>query len=290
MKTFKIGYISDEHLDFYIKEKNSQSPKFQKEMERYVKDILKPEGGDILLCSGDISHYNQQTKAYLKIMTKYYNNVIFVHGNHDLYLVSSTQEEKYNKHSFFRLQDLRDFANSEPFIHFLEGDIINIDGLRIGGLANWYNLPTPGLIQQWRENMNDSNLILEGAKPSYIKYGYGSYEKIPSFDTQAFRNKIEDQWNNLENDKCDIILTHICPAIIPNEYLLSYHVDEANNIFYMSDDLEKVKNTGAEIVIYGHNHQIKEWEFEGIEFKTNAVGYPMEYVGNNIKHFDFVLP
>ena len=291
MKTLKIGYISDEHLDFYIKEKNPNSPKLKRLIQNYITQILKPEGGDILLCAGDISHYNEQTKVYLKEMTKYYNNVIFVHGNHDLYLVSERQKQKYNKQSFARLEELREFADSEPCIHFLEGSSITVDGLTIGGLANWYNLPTPGLIAQWKEVMNDSNLIMEGSEPSHINYGYGAYEKIPSFDTQEFRKEIEKQWDNLKDTGgCDILLTHICPVIIPDEHLLSYHVDDGNNIFYMTDDLQRVKDLGCTTVVYGHNHQIKKWEIHGLDFKTNTIGYPMEYVGNNIKHFDFVLP
>jgi predicted phosphodiesterase len=287
MKELKIGIISDEHLDFYIK---ANSNHLERDINKYIKTVLKPEKGDILLCTGDISHYNNMTKIYLKKMTEYYNNVVFVHGNHDLYLVSESQKKKYNKQSFNRLAELREFSDNERCIHFLEGSVISINGLEIGGLANWYNLPTPGLIAQWKEVMNDSNLIMEGSEPNHISYGYGAYEKIPSFDTQKFREEIEKQWDNLKNSGgCDILLTHICPIIIPDEHLLSCHVGSKNNIFYMTDDIQRVKDTECSIVVYGHNHQIKEWTLEDIEFKTNAIGYPMEYVGNGIKHFKITL-
>jgi hypothetical protein len=53
----------------------------------------------------------------------------------------------------------------------------------------------------------------------------------------------------------------------------------------MTNDLRRVKKVNPKIVVYGHNHQVKEWFYEGIKFKANAVGYPGEYIGNNIKHF-----
>ena len=280
MKSLKIGYISDEHIDFYVKT-GTKNDKIRK----YIEGILKPEGGDILLCAGDISHYNNQTKFYLKEMTKYYNNVVFVHGNHDMYLVSEGQKKKFKKDSFKRLEDLREFAFNEPNIHFLEGSVVSIDGLKIGGLSNWYDLPSPGYIQQWKEVMNDSNLILEGSEPTALSFSY--FEKSVSFDTQKFRKDIEKQWDEIE--KCDILLTHICPVIIPDEHL-SVYVNDRNNIFFMTDDIDRVKKTNCEIVVYGHNHQNETWDYEDIEFKTNAIGYPVEHSGNSIKHFNFVIP
>jgi predicted phosphodiesterase len=289
MKTLKIAYISDEHLDFFVKERDPNREKFDSEIDRYIEHVLKPEKADILICAGDISHYNNLTKLYFKKLKKYFNYIVFVHGNHDLYLVSDSQKYKYKKDSFNRLQELRDFADTEDNIYFLEGDVIEIQGLKIGGLANWYNLPTQGHISQWIEYMNDPKLIIEGAEPRHICYSYSVHEIIPTFDTQKFRKEVEKQWDNIEKQKCDILVTHICPVIIPDNVMNPRFLGNKNNIFFMTDDLQRVKNTNAEIVIYGHNHESKEWDFEDINFKSNAVGYPKEYSGQGLKYFDFIL-
>jgi len=287
MKEFKIGYISDEHLDFRCFDKNPQSPKFKKQIKKFIDEKLKPEGGDILLSGGDTSHYNEQTKEYLTQMLEYYNTIFLTDGNHDRYLINATQQDKYNFTSDNRVQEMIDWCATQENIHFLDGDVVDIDGLKIGGLGNWYDLPTEGLKAQWSEIMNDSNLIMTNHKPHHVSYGYGASMKLPTFDTQAHRKHQEKNMDNIIKEQCDILLTHIIPCIIPDEHLFSGHVGDGNNIFYMSDDIEQVKKTGAEIVVYGHNHTVKQFELDGIHFVTNAVAYPNEEGAKKIEHFIF---
>ena len=288
MTEFKIGYISDEHLDFRCTEKNPQNPKFNKQIATFIKDKLKPEGGDILLSGGDTSHYNEQTKEYLTQMLDYYGVIFITDGNHDRYLINATQQDKYNFTSDNRVQEMIDWCETQPNIHFLDGNVVDVEGLKIGGLGNWYDLPTDGLKAQWREIMNDSNLIMTNHKPHHVSYGYGASMKLTTFDTQAHRERQEKNMDNIVQEGCDILLTHIIPAIIPDEHLFSGHVGDNANIFYMSDDLYQVKKTGAEVVVYGHNHTVKEFTLDGIEFKTNAVAYPNEPGAKKIEHFTFI--
>ena len=268
-----ISFFSDEHLDFFI----SKESKMEKQIDSYIDNITEDISRDILILSGDISHYNRMTKMYLQKMSERFNDVVFVHGNHDLYLVNETQAKKYNYDSFQRLDEIREFTKTIKNLHLLEGNVISINGLKIGGLSNWYDLPTDGYITQWNQVLNDSNYIMEGKKP--IKYNYGYYsESFSAFDTQRFRKEIEKQWDRLED--IDILVTHICPSIIPDE-ILGRFVNDRNNIFYMTDDFDRVKNTGAKIVIYGHNHGCNEWTKDNVKFFTNASGYPHE--NNNLK-------
>ena len=290
MKEYKIGYSSDEHLDFYCFEKNTQAPKFKRQIKNYIEKFKgKDAGGDILLCGGDTSHYDDQTKEYLTQMNELYTHVFIVSGNHDLYLVSDKQQRKYSKNSINRVNEMKEWCDNQTNIHYLDGNVVNIDGLKIGGLGNWYNLDTLGKIASWNEIMNDSNLIMEGAEPIRFQYGYGASHKESQWDTQAHRKTQEDAMKRIQEEKCDILLTHIIPTIIPDEFLFHGHHGESANIFYMSDDIEEVKKTGAEIVVYGHNHEVRKWDYEGIEWKTNAVGYPQEYTGfEGIQHFYFI--
>jgi len=272
----KIGFVSDTHLDFYINNKANKT-------KNYIRDVLKPESGDVVIIAGDISHYNHQTKELLENLTDYYNDVLFTIGNHDLYLVSKSQQSKYNLNSFKRESELEEWANNKRNIHFLNGNSISINGLVFGGLPNWYDLPTARHIIEWNSSMNDSNLIFEdGKNHSYVNYGYYR-EKISTFDTQTFRKIQEEKFENLKN--IDILVTHMCPCIIDEKYShQGNHVKKSMDIFYMTDDIKRVKKTGTKYVIYGHNHTKTRWRKSGIQFLTNSIGYPSEWINNNIDH------
>ena len=287
MNNFKIGYISDLHMDFFVSQKDRN--RLQKPVSNYITQIMKPEKSDILILAGDLTHYNQQLFELLEQLKEYTNDIFVTFGNHDLYLVSNSQRDRYNLQSEDRLKEIQEYCANDPRLHYLDGNVVNINGLKVGGYGNWYNLPTNGLIAQWNEVMNDSNLIYGGTEHNVIHYGYGAVEKHSNWDTQAFRKTQEDALQRIIDEKCDILVTHICPSIIPDDHLFTGHIQDRDNIFYATDDFEEVKKTECEVVIYGHNHQIAEWSQEGIDFKTNAVGYPMEYQGNGIQYFDFIL-
>ena len=82
----KVDYISDLHLDFWIRELNPQSPKFQKQIDQYL-DMIHAKGGDVLIIAGDLGHYFQQDSAFLLACKELYRHVMLVRGNHDMYLI-----------------------------------------------------------------------------------------------------------------------------------------------------------------------------------------------------------
>jgi len=288
MKDYKIGFLSDTHLDFYITETNPNNKKLGKQVKRFIDDLLKPEGGDILLVAGDIGHYENQNKELLIQLSLHYNTVLFVSGNHELYLINNNHQEKYNYTSINRLEEMREWSFNQTNIHFLEGNVININGLKIGGYGNWYDLPTDDDLTEWREIMNDSNLIMTNHKPYIQYYGYGGRIKLTTFDTQAYRRENEKQLDKIVEEKCDILMCHIIPCIIPDHLKFRGHVGNSANRFYETDDFEKVKETGCEIVVYGHDHSNKEWFLDDIEFKTNSVSYPSEVGFKQIEHFTYI--
>jgi len=169
----RIDYISDVHLDHYISDTNASSPKFIKKMEELVRNRIMPAGigtdfilGEVLIVAGDISHYNQQSMFFLIELKKYYDNIILVHGNHDMYLISSKQASKYQYSSDLRINELKDICERLNVI-FLDGDIVNFKNIRIGGTCSWYNLPTSIDIENWKKVMNDSEYIYSTKPKTY---------------------------------------------------------------------------------------------------------------------------
>jgi len=286
-REFKIGHISDLHLDFYISQKDPK--RLEAPIRNYISKILKPEKYDILLLAGDLTHYNQQLFELLTQLKEFANHIMLVPGNHDLYLVNNSQKDKYNLQSENRLDEIRDWCSNEITIYFLEGQVINIDGLKIGGYGNWYDLPTNGLKYQWNEVMNDSNLIYGGSEQSIIMYGYGAVEKQSNWDTQKYRAKNEEYLQNIINERCHILLTHIIPCIRPDSEREFERVGDRNRIFYETDDIDKVKESECEVIVFGHTHEISDFDYEGINFISNGVGYPTEYKNNGIESFNFII-
>lgn len=266
----KVDYISDIHLDFWIKNM-SITPKFHKRIDNFIKNILKPLDGDVLVTAGDLGHYFSQDTALLLALKKHYERIVVVRGNHDMYLVSNNQMAKYKHNSFKRVQEMKDWCK-ENDIDYLDGDVIEINNIKIGGVGMWYNLPTNGHIEQWNQVMNDSNLIMKDWRPYYNSFGYGGKIKVGSFDTQRY---YLDELEKLKNIECNILVTHVPPVLIPEEYKGLYAGDN-NNIFYESDNIEAVNNTGCEFVISGHVHEEYELNYDNFELLINPLGYKSE--------------
>lgn len=277
MKTIKVDFTSDLHVDFWIKEKQS-SRKLTKLVTEYINDILKPQGGDILVLAGDLGHYFTQDTEVLRQLKTIYSRVILVRGNHDMYLVSTNQRNIYKSKSSNRVQEMKDWCLSNE-VDYLDGDIIDIDGFRIGGVGMWYNLPTPGTISQWNEVMNDSNLIIEGHDPIRFQYGYGASYKESQWDTQEYYESELTKLKAMRN--LDLLVTHVPPVCIPEE-LKGVYAEDRNSIFYETDNIEAVKKTGTETVISGHVHGEYSFETEGIQLLIYPVGYRFESSNSSI--------
>ena len=89
----KISYISDLHLDFYVR----MDKKSGQKTPAFLTTLLPEEKGEILVIAGDISHYNKQSFLALQFFSTIFEQVIFVLGNHDYYLVSGEQQKEYQE-------------------------------------------------------------------------------------------------------------------------------------------------------------------------------------------------
>jgi len=100
----KIAITSDLHLDFWIEPKGTVL-KQEKKMHSLIKKLMPVEEADAIIIAGDIGHYNNQNELFFRILTKFFKNVFWVFGNHDLYMVSKSNTKAFNDNSFNRLND-----------------------------------------------------------------------------------------------------------------------------------------------------------------------------------------
>lgn len=274
-----IAYCSDTHVDMYLPTNPSD---LEGAVSRYITNVLRPPDADCLIIAGDIGHYNHQNIELLKQLKQFYPEVLIVTGNHDLYLVSNSQQSKYNYDSFQRLSEFRQMCLDNG-IHYLDGTSVTINDVTIGGCPMWYDLPTDTDKLHWVNSMNDSRLIMQG-KPYRQHYAYGYSEVDPTFDTQSYYLGQVAKLKQLSN--LDVFVSHVIPIIRPPELVDPRYRNSDFNIFYESDNIEALKATGAHTAIFGHTHITADFKFEDTRFLANAIGYPHEAIPSTIATFE----
>lgn len=194
-----------------------------------------------------------------------------------MYLISNSMVSKYKAKSENRLKELKEICEDLD-IHFLDGNIVNIDGIKFGGGCSWYDLPNPQDIQSWENVMNDSRLIYDG----YKLQSYGMYQSYsqPStnWDTQKFWENEKTKLIDIAEKGCDVFVTHVGlnePTV--EEGIDPKYENDPYNIFYYTSNIELLKKSGCKLAIHGHTHQPLDYVKDDIRIVCNALGYKSEY-------------
>jgi predicted phosphodiesterase len=254
--------LSDLHLDSYFP---SLTPT-DEELAYFCNQKLTSTGNiDVFTIAGDLSHSDTLTGIFLNYLVRQYNaHVVFTYGNHDLYLIG---EHKDLADSWERIINLQVMFHKSPKIHFLNGDYVDIDGIRFGGLCNWYDGGSrkyhPLLDYFWRQEINDFR---------YIKLGTRGDVSIQGIRTAM---SPKDQLMSLRNANCDYLLAHVCPIqdtdLVTEEYRRSL-----TNGFFFSDDLNLLGNPKLRYLQFGHTHSRVSKQYDNFIAFNAAIGYKGE--------------
>lgn len=270
MKTLSLSILSDLHLDMHFNSPRQSTGR----VKAFFDPIFMPGGiepADVLVIAGDLGHYNSQNLWLIEYLKElYFKHIVCVLGNHDYYLLHRLQQLDYESNSFNRIQEMRDQLNAIDGIHCLNGNVVEIEGIRFGGSDSWYdgaymlrNLNPRGTYSMgrvrelWHHTMNDANYI----------FGIQRFDEIWDIE----KPKIEAVYQ-----ECDVMITHVSPSINP-EHIPDIHFrrDEATS-FFTFDGETYVKNTTAKVWIYGHTHTPNDYEWHGVRLICNQLGYPGE--------------
>lgn len=238
----RIFAISDVHLDYAVNLEwlhSLSSSEYQ---------------DDVLILAGDISDSPQLLATCFAELARRFHQVLFVPGNHDLWVLRFQSDiDSLQKFDFVR-QLAADNGVSMDAFH---------DGpLSIVPLLSWYDysfgLPDNQLLEAWMDFFA-------------CKWPQG-------FDPEA----ITRHFLALNEDK----------LTIKNEYLISFshfmpridimprEVPLAKRYIYPvlgSYGLEKqVRRLGAQMHVYGHSHLNRHVQIAGTTYINNAFGYPSE--------------
>jgi len=278
-KPLDIDYISDIHLDFWMNSFNPQQPKFKKQIEYFIENILIPKTKEVLVLAGDQGHYILQDYFLLEKLKNYYKYIILVPGNHDYYLIGRNKS-RFKYKSEDRLFKTIERCTELENIHYLTGKTIEIKGFKIGGLGMWHDesyadkyYPEKNIYNEWCNIMNDSKLILNGYAQ---KIGYNVSK--PSFD---YREKFKTEYKKLQTiEQVDLMITHYGPKI-PD--VLSEKYKDVSTTFYYFDGLKDLNRIKPQYWIHGHIHNSYSELYNNTEILCNPLGYPSENTYNEIK-------
>lgn len=250
----KISYLSDLHLDFWIKIKKSKE-----KVETYIQNLIDTDEGekDVVIIAGDISHYNAQSLIALGVFSLNYNKVFYVLGNHDYYLISKSQEKRY-KNSNERVQELVEQSEElYPNVHaLLDGTVHEYNGVTFSGLTMWY--PVENIEQKmFLANYSNDSVYIKGVD-------------IHEMHLKDIKNYCLTLDKNI-----DMMVSHV-PVINVDTH---FKYNSTSGYLCPLPDL-KVKHW-----IFGHSHEQKIYEKPYGTFYMNALGYPDEKMLRTIKSF-----
>lgn len=256
----KIDYISDLHINHYVHFKANQE-KWKKHTVKWSKEILDTSDGDVLIVAGDFSEFNRQGLWFLEEASKQYEQVFIVIGNHDYYLLSKNQKNKYMT-SFARVQEFIDNASKIKNVTPLDKKVAEYNGVTFAGDSLWYRLDSFEDIQFFKGVSNDSNYI------------YGSYGPGENSSREIFQESM-NWYETLESMDIDVMISHIPPLHPPISHF-------PRNACY---DFPAPFLVGKHWIC-GHQHIIGEFHRFGVHFHMNPLGYPNEGNGPLLSQFE----
>jgi len=192
-----------------------------------------------LVIAGDFATYDLIIRN-IKILTKRFENIIYVCGNHEYYgatrgLVNQTLNKLGYRYKNF---------------HWLNNSTVEIDGVRFLGSTMWFQDRPDNFMYQ--DLLNDFYCIR-----GFKKWIYSENKKAISF----FDNNVKEG---------DVVITHHAPCSlsISNGFRSS-----DTNRFYVCDMSELIYQKKPSYWIHGHMHQAVSYGLYNTRVESNPFGY-----------------
>jgi len=267
-----IDILSDLHIDFYFRHHITPEA-----IESVYAHIFTNNGrrgvGDVLLVAGDLGHYNNQNIEVLKLIKEAfkYEHIICVLGNHDYYLIENASKKEFANDSLKRVKHMRSLINEQNGMYCLNGDVIEIDGVKIGGCDSWYDgeyIKKHFKDEVWNIKKDDSYVeSLWRRKMSDDCHIYG-------INRQCLADREKERIEKVYKD-VDVMITHVNPSL-DKEHTDERFREQETTGFFTFDGSKYLKEGSMKYWIFGHSHINTEFEVHGVKCISNQMGYPSE--------------
>jgi len=274
----KIDFCSDLHVDAwknhvvldYVSRKWTGEP--FNSLYLYIDwQEYKHHDSRVLVIAGDIANNLMISATVVEAAAMEYEHVVVVEGNHDHY----GNEMNVDDGMVFFETLLSRFPN----VHYLKHNkTLTVDGVAFVGATGWYDFKayeSQGIYdnmakRMWNLYSNDSR---------YPDFNGKSVESIAC--VQAIN--LADQVKTFSQDpdiQSIVVTTHMSPRADLMEWKPNDTVWNALTPSYVNTAMKQVidADVGGKIRywIYGHTHERKMTDINGIVYANNARGYPNE--------------
>ena len=259
----KIAYTSDLHLDFWIDPK-LQGAKRERLVKNFADSLFGDMDADLLVIAGDVGHYDDQNIAFLAEAAKRFEHIVLTWGNHDLYLVSRRQRERY-KESFARLAAFKAKCEDLEGVKLLDGESVEIDGLRIWGSGMWYEVEDLGM---WCSTMSDATKIV--TSKSAVAREIDDHGRVKScyFDPNELYRREMERLGNLEY--ADVVVSHVPPLLF-----MADERPEFGEPYYFFNGKDAIERISPKVWIFGHKHSPYDLVYKQTRLVSTPLGYPL---------------
>lgn len=230
----KLDIISDLHVT-HLKDHG----------HRFFGELVPETGASTLIIAGDVagSHWWKVSKDHIEVVCGSYENVLFVAGNHDYY--GTTFQEGDAR--------VRDLESQIGNFHFLEKDVLTLEGVKIAGCSLWFKQDPMNVM--YERFMNDFALIQE-FKP-------GVYER--NVESQEFLKQLPAD--------IDILITH---HLVSPQSVHAKYQNHPINRYFLCDVSEVILDLRPKFCIHGHTHLPCDYRIGETQVVCHPKGYPGE--------------
>lgn len=248
----RIQYLSDLHIEMMtIKQ------------FKFICDKIVPQC-ETLILAGDIGNpplVTQNYQRFLDIMSKKFDKIFLVTGNHEYYGNSISKTDEH----------ITEICKTRKNISFLNNSTELYKGFRFVGATQWTKIHDPRYLINDFTCINDMNVR--------------RYNDMHDESKNFLKTAINDA--ALNNEKC-VVITHHLPL---NELVLEKYKEpdmlKYNQCF--SADMRDVfenKNSTIKSWFYGHTHTKSTQNIFGIKFLCNPIGYNGE---NKLNEYNITI-
>lgn len=243
----RLHAISDLHLDYEVN-------------RRWLDELSRQDyRDDVLLLAGDVSDRLDQVAACFELLTSRFAKVVFVPGNHDLWVHRPGDPSD----SMGKLEQLRTLAR-RCGVH--TGTLCHA-AWRIVPLLGWYDhsfgTPSPKLRQAWMD---------------YRRCHWPDASNDAAIDAQLEQacESSHEQAKPLTEGQGLVTMSHFMPRLdllpsrIPSDF------DYLHPVLGNTRLDARLRALGSTLHVYGHSHINRHLAIDGVTYVNNALGYPGE--------------
>ena len=281
--TLRFDYCSDLHIDAWhhttqLISRNGPQPWVEVDGKQHFLHVdwnwYKTPSSRVLILAGDLSNSLLDTVGTIKDAARIYEHVVFVEGNHDHYQ-SEVKGDVEDNHVFLK-DTLRTFDN----VTHLDGmNSLLLDGTLFIGALGWYDwqgyvdrgISADLARARWNSGSNDAR---------YVDFGkFKDPGVLALHQRELLRQQVIDAQEDPQVQDI-VVVTHTSPdpelmEWIPGNdnwnYLTPSYMNSGMSVVRDADIQGKIRHW-----IYGHTHERKVMELNGIIHSNNARGYPRE--------------